>query len=67
MVRLKEIREEKKLSQTELARLSGISRVTINKIENGKSNGNMKSIERLSEVLETSVESLFFSQSVKKN
>ena len=32
---LKKIREERGLTQGELAKLSGISRVTINRIENG--------------------------------
>ena len=34
--RLKMLREEKELSQTELSEKAGVSRVTINQIENGK-------------------------------
>lgn len=32
---LREIRKEKGLTQTELAKLSGVSRVTINRLEKG--------------------------------
>ena len=32
---LREARKEKGLTQTELAKLSGVSRVTINRLENG--------------------------------
>lgn len=42
--RLKELREDKKLSQTQLAKLTGISQPTITRWENGERVPNIDSI-----------------------
>ena len=60
MVRLKEIREEKELSQTELARKSGVSRQTIINIEKGHFDGSKETMEKLSRALDTTIDNIFF-------
>ena len=48
--RLKELREERNISQEKLAELSGISRATISKIENNEeTNVNTRTIAKLAE------------------
>ena len=49
--RLKELREERGISQEKLAELSGISRTTLSKIENNEEvNVNTRTIAKLSDV-----------------
>lgn len=44
-------REEARLTQEQLAERSGVSRVTINRIERGKLNPSMKTLSRLARAM----------------
>lgn len=63
--RIRERREELRMSQEDLAEKSGISRQTISSIENtpGK-NVSTKTLEKLASALGTTVGDLFFARSV---
>lgn len=56
---IKELRTELKLTQEDLAKLCGVSRQTINAIENNKYDPTLALAINLSKVLKTTVESLF--------
>lgn len=58
--KIKEFREKIGMTQSELAEKSGVSRVTINQIENGK-RMNVKSdtLVKIANALETKVEFIF--------
>ena len=63
--RLKEIREEKKMTQEELERRSGISRQTISAIENDRmGNVMVGTLLALANALDTTIDSLFFEKAV---
>lgn len=63
--RLRQIRCAKMMSQSELARVSGISRQTINKLELDPEKGtNSKTMLALARALDTRVEDLFFAVTV---
>ena len=64
--RVKEIREQKNMSQEELERRSGISRQTISAIENDKVRENVKAgtLLAIANALETTVDALFFQKAV---
>jgi len=55
---LKKLREQRALSLTDLSRLTGINRVTINRIENKKQKPMPRTIRKLAEALEVEVELL---------
>ncbi len=57
--RLKELRKSQKLTQDELANAVGVSRQTINAIENDKYNPTLELAIRLSRYLKIPVEELF--------
>lgn len=58
--KIKELREKKKLSQAELARLSGVSRATVIRLEsNDEVVVNSKTLENLAKALNVSIRSLF--------
>lgn len=58
--RLKELREERGMSQEELSDLSGISRTTLSKIENNEeANVNTKTIARLADVFNVKPSEIF--------
>ena len=60
MNRLKEVREEKNISQEKLAELSGISRQTISKIETDPEfNARVDTLKKLAEALETNFHDIF--------
>lgn len=60
MNRLKAVREEKGISQTELAKLTGLSRTTISKIESGEAvNVNTKTIVKIAEVFAVQPSEIF--------
>ena len=62
---LKEVREEKGMTQEELSEKSGVSRGTISAIENGTSRATTtKTLVALARALETTVESIFFTEGV---
>ena len=61
MNRLKDVREEKKISQEKLSELSGLSRQTIAKIEaNPQANVKVDTIQKLADALEVKFEDIFF-------
>jgi putative transcriptional regulator len=57
--RLREVRAERNLTQADLAALAGVSRKTINTVENGVFIPSAVLALRLAQVLGTSVEALF--------
>ena len=58
--KIKELREKRKLSQTELAELSGVSRPTISRLESGEDVViNSRTLEKLAKALEVSIKTLF--------
>ena len=60
MNRLKEVREEKNVSQEKLAELSGISRQTISKIETDPEfNARVDTLKKLAEALEVNFHDIF--------
>lgn len=63
--RVRQIREEKKMSQEELEKKSGISRQTISAIENNRA-GEVKigTLMAIANALETTIDSLFFQKAV---
>ena len=63
--RVREIREQKKMSQEELEQKSGISRQTISAIENNRA-GDVKvgTLRALANALETTIDGLFFEKAV---
>lgn len=65
--RLKEVREERNMSQEELERKSGVSRQTISAIENNRVGaGGVKvgTLMALANALETTIDALFFESAV---
>lgn len=64
--RVKEVREEKNMSQNELVRRSGLSRQTISAIENGKMDEFVKAgtLLAIAEALGTTIDDLFFRTAV---
>lgn len=61
---LKKLREQRVLSLTDLARISGVNRITINRIENGKQKGMPRTLRKLAEALQVGVEELRDAQGV---
>lgn len=57
---IQHLRKEKKYSQEILAKKCGVSRQTINAIENNKYDPTLNLAFKLAEILETSVDKLFF-------
>lgn len=56
---LKSVRENKKITITELSRRSGISRTTIYKLESQKSNPSLETIQKISSGLDEKPEKIF--------
>ncbi len=61
---LRRLREQRVLSLTDLAQLAGVNRVTINRIENGKQKAMPRTLRKLAEALQVSVEELRDTQRV---
>lgn len=59
--RIRELRKAKKLRQEDLSNILGVTRQTINAIENDKYDPTLSLAFGLAEVLETTVDALFFS------
>ena len=55
---LKRLREQRALSLTDLAQKSGVNRITIHRIENGKQKPMPRTIRKLAEALRVKVEEL---------
>lgn len=63
--KIKEIREKKRISQTELAKLSGVSRQTIISLESKDNvDTTVKTLNSIATALGVSVKSLFFTDGV---
>jgi transcriptional regulator with XRE-family HTH domain len=63
--RIKEIREARNMSQEELARKSGVSRVTISGIENGATRATTTTtLIKLASALGVTVDQIFFGNDV---
>lgn len=63
--RIKELREKRNMTQEELADKSGVCRATISGLENGMERATtIKTLSRLAEALEVTVDQLFFTKSV---
>ena len=63
--RLKEIREEKGITQEELEKKSGVSRQTISAIENNDAyQAKVGTLMALAKAMDTTVDNLFFSKAV---
>ena len=56
--KIKRLREQRALSLTDLAQRTGLSRVTINRIENGKQKPMPRTTHKLAEALGVRVEDL---------
>ncbi len=56
---IKELREEKNLSQGSLGELVGVSRQTINSLEKGRYNPSIELAFKLSRIFEQSIEEIF--------
>ena len=61
--KLKILRQRRALSLTDLAAISGVGRVTINRIENGTQKARPRTIRALAKALEIDVEDLTSEQS----
>lgn len=56
---LRAVREKAKITQTDLAELSGVSRITINRIENGELNETTSgTLKKLADALNVPIDSL---------
>ncbi|SNI45513.1 helix-turn-helix transcriptional regulator [Streptococcus pneumoniae] len=66
MNRVKEFRKELGISQLELAKDIGVSRQTINMIENDKYNPTLELCLNLARSLQTDLNSLFWKEDFKK-
>ncbi len=63
--RIKEVREEKRMTQEELSQKSGISRATISALENGTARStSTKTLLKIAEALGTTVDRIFFAPRV---
>lgn len=65
--KIKNLREEKKLTQEELAERLGISRQSIISVERGKNLPSLPLALRIAEIFEQSFDELFFGKQSKKN
>lgn len=61
-LKIRELRKKRDISQYKLAELMGLNQSQISKIENNKRNLKTDEIKKISEILETSVEELFFNE-----
>ena len=57
--RIHELRKERNMQQTELAKLVGVRRETIGNLENGKYNPSLKLAMDIAKVFDTTVEKIF--------
>lgn len=63
--KVKEYREKKNMTQVDLSRKSGVSRVTISQIERGvERNTSTRTLLKLARALDTTVEKIFFANDV---
>lgn len=64
--KIKELRENKKMTQEELAEKSGVSRATISGLENGVNRAtSTKTLQNIARALEVTIDQIFFSENVQ--
>lgn len=64
-MRIRELRNNKKISQETLAGLSDLDRTYINSVENGKRNVSIENIEKIASALGVSLSEFFKDQKFK--
>ena len=64
--KLRTLREQRVLSLTDLAQLAGVNRVTIHRIESGKQKAMPRTLRKLAEALQVSVEELRDAQGISQ-
>lgn len=63
--RIKEVREERGMTQEELEKKSGVSRVTISGLENGTTrNTTTGTLLKIANALDTTIDRIFYAESV---
>lgn len=63
--RIKELRDQARLTQEELAKKSGVSRAIISSLESGRETSTtMKTLSKLARALNTSLDQLFYPKDV---
>ena len=63
--KIKEVREEMRMTQEELAKKSGVSRTTISGLENGTSrSASTKTLLKIAVALNTTIDRIFFADGV---
>lgn len=63
--KIREMRDEKRMTQEQLAKKSGVSRATIAALENGTDRTTTtKTLLKIAKALETTVDALFFANGV---
>ena len=62
---IKEVREERRMTQEELSAKSGVSRAIISGLESGKiTSTTIKTLAKLAAALDTTIDNIFFAESV---
>jgi len=64
--RIRELREEKKFSQLELAKLLGVTRQTVYYLETGKYNPSLTTSFKVSHIFEKPIEEIFYFEPIIK-
>jgi transcriptional regulator with XRE-family HTH domain len=64
--RLRKLREQKKLSQRDIVRRTGVSRSTLSKVENGQSVPGVETLEKIALALEVPIYRLFYKGKVPR-
>ncbi|WP_207641349.1 helix-turn-helix domain-containing protein [Clostridium novyi] len=62
VIKIKEIRKKKNISQYKLADLMGLNQSQISKIENNKRNLKADELRKIAQILEVPVQELFFNE-----
>lgn len=65
--RIRQLRDQKQLSQSKLAMIANLDRTYINSIENGRRNISIVNIERLAKALDISVADFFATDEFRHN
>ena len=65
--RIREVREERKLTQMKLAELADLSTITVSNMESGKFSPNLKNLIKISEVLGVSIDFLVKGKATNMN
>lgn len=64
MKSMKEYREEKNLTQEQMANLIGLSQETVSQYENGTRTPNVITAKKIAKVLEKPLDSIFFGKNI---